>query len=224
MNLWSAKTVLEKSGCFNPDMKPVWVWTVIVLNAWGSCRDELLFKLSRHRAPAIWLLAVGPSAFTICWLETHTRTHAAVTVLSSIEMWQIILKKSCDLTDWVMDVLASKMVSCLSAEVKHDMNHQRGEDSFTFGWSQTGDTVKKKKMFHISGVCLLFLTFAFSLASLTDQNCRIFWFDTLSACARVWWVYAIDYKNGLQSQLTKSRCFLCFSFNISIKRYKRKLK
>lgn len=150
MNLWSAKTVLEKSGCFNPDMKPVWVWTVIVLNAWGSCRDELLFKLSRHRAPAIWLLAVGPSAFTICWLETHTRTHAAVTVLSSTEMWQIILKKSCDLTDWVMDVLASKMVSCLSAEVKHDMNHQRGEDSFTFGWSQTGDTVKKKKKCSIS--------------------------------------------------------------------------
>lgn len=59
--------------------------------------------------------------------------------------------------------------------------------------------LKEKKGLSISGVCLLFLTFAFSPASPSDHICRLFWFDLLGACARVWWVYASDSKNRLQS-------------------------
>lgn len=70
----------------------------------AAAGDDLLFKHSCRWAATIWLLAGGPSAFAICWFETHTRTHThtrareccqwTVTVLSSMVGWQLIQNES----------------------------------------------------------------------------------------------------------------------------------
>lgn len=142
--------------------------------------------------------------------HTHRSCKWTVTVLSSIEMWQIILKKSCDLTDWVMVSLSLKMVSCLSAEVKHDMNNQWGEDFITFG---RGDVSLE---FAFPHVCI-FSGFCHSpkLQIILIWHLVCVYTCVMGMCQ--WIGFKADW-------LTESRCFLCFSFSISIKRYKRNFK